>query len=681
MKFKKLKVKIFTDDKLYGYEYEFNEGLNIIRGDNSSGKSTLVNSLLYSLGMEELIGSKGANSLPYALKTYFNLNGKRVDILESVVLVEVENQEGVIKTFKRHIISQDKNSKLVEVIHGNYLTHREKKSFESSFTFVHDPGSAIDIELGFFAFLEKFIGLNLPTVTNNKGGDTKLYLQTIFSALFVEQKRGWTDYIANTPYYPIPSMREKIVSYLLNLDKFKDEKSLDAYISKRNKISSKWSEISTSIKLLLEANSLSVRGLSSSPSIDFRTELVNIGEGQGDDFKIARTIIDELATALTKTDKIDKKQLSTSSPDFIEKIESTRNRISELLTVHKMCGDEVRINESKHKQYKSILSNILEDLKKNKLTKKVNEFGADFKLKVAKGECGVCLNPIGDTLAPPNSLSMPMSIDENIKHLDSQKKMIESLLIGLDKNIQRDKSSLTKVSREINEKKAELVSLKRDIKSLSEITETDVRFKINLENRYKSLNILVEKIDELLAIQKELSVDYKNCLSEIRKLNQYEMSWSDKEKIVKFESKFRTLARNFDYRSAEVDEININTTTLVPYLQDIELKSVSSTDIKSDSSASDFVRLIWAYLISIYQVSDSDKGNHPGVLLFDEPAQHSMSSKSVNSMLKVLSELKGVQSIVAASFDQNDDVFLKSTSEVNYHLIKLPSKLIGSLSE
>lgn len=681
MKFKKLKVKLFAEDKLYGYECKFEDGLNIIRGDNSSGKSTLVNSLIYSLGMEELIGSKGVNSLPYALKTYFDLGGQRVDILESVVLVEVENREGTIKTFKRHITSQDKNSKLVEVIHGDYLTHSENKSFESSYTFVHDPGSAKDTELGFFAFFEKFIGLNLPNVTNNKGGDTKLYLQTIFSALLVEQKRGWTDYIANTPYYPIPSMREKIVSYLLNLDKFKDEKELDAHITERNKIASKWSEISTSIKLLLETNSLSVQGLSSNPSIDFRTELVNIGEVQGDGFKIVSAIIDDLAMALRENDQVDKKLLSTSPPDFIEKIEDTRNIISELLIVHKMCGDEVRINEAKQRQYQSILINISEDLKKNKLTKKVNEFGADFKLKVAKGECAVCLNPIGDTLAPPDSLSMPMSIDENIKYLDNQKTMIESLLIGLDKNIQRQKSSLTKVTREISEKKATLVSLKNDIKSLSAITESDVRLKINLENRYTNLNRLVEKVDELLVKQKELSVDYKKCLSEIRKLSQYEMSFGDKQKIDKFETQFRSLAIRFEYRSANVDEININRATLVPYLQDLELKSVSSTDIKSDSSASDFVRLIWAYLISIYQVSNSNKGNHPGLLLFDEPAQHSMSSQSVNSMLKVLSELKGVQSIVAASFDQNDDVFVKSTSGIEFHLIKLPRKLIGSLIE
>lgn len=38
MKFDKLLVKLLADDGLdYGYEIEFESGLNIIRGDNSSG--------------------------------------------------------------------------------------------------------------------------------------------------------------------------------------------------------------------------------------------------------------------------------------------------------------------------------------------------------------------------------------------------------------------------------------------------------------------------------------------------------------------------------------------------------------------------------------------------------------------------------------------------------------------
>jgi hypothetical protein len=691
MKFKKLKVKIFSDDILYGYEHNFKDGLNIIRGDNSSGKSTLVNSLIYSLGMEEIIGSKGPNTLPYALKTYFELDDKKIPILESVVLVEVENNLGEIKTFKRHITSPNKNSKLVEVIHGDYLTQQEKKPFKSNFTFLHDADSAKDVELGFFAYFEKFIGLNLPIVSNNKGKDTKLYLQTIFSSLLIEQKRGWTNYIANTPYYPITSLREKIVSYLLDLDKFRNEKSLDGFTSERNEITAKWSEITTSIKLLLNANSLTASGLMSKPTIDFRPELISFGEGNAEEFRSVATIISDLADKLRGGDTKEKASLNISSPDIVQKIENTRNRISELLLVHKMCGDEVRINKAKQLQYHLTLSSVLDDLKKNKLTKKVNEFGADFELKVAIGECGTCLNPIDNTLAPPANLSMPMSIDENIKYLDNQKTMIESLINGLEKNIQREQASLTKVARKLTDKKEELLSYKKDIKSLSAITESDIRLKIHLENRYKNLSEVVEHIEELLLKQKVLSLEYQVCISEISKLNRYEISWNDKTKIDAFEESFRELANNFDYRSAQVSEININPSSLIPYLQGLELReyksdkvslkaqSVPSTDIKDDSSASDFVRLIWAYLISIYKVSKLHKGNHPGVILFDEPAQHSMGLHSVNEMLKVLSEINGLQSIVAASFEQSDAAFIESTEGVNFHLIKLPSKLINVL--
>ncbi len=95
-----------------------------------------------------------------------------------------------------------------------------------------------------------------------------------------------------------------------------------------------------------------------------------------------------------------------------------------------------------------------------------------------------------------------------------------------------------------------------------------------------------------------------------------------------------------------------------------EFNSGLNTDIKSDSSASDFVRLIWAYLLSIYIVSSKNSGNHLGLIVFDEPAQHSMGVSSINALLKILSsQQSALQSIVSASFDEDDQVFFWLSKE------------------
>jgi hypothetical protein len=103
-----------------------------------------------------------------------------------------------------------------------------------------------------------------------------------------------------------------------------------------------------------------------------------------------------------------------------------------------------------------------------------------------------------------------------------------------------------------------------------------------------------------------------------------------------------------------------------------------STNIKSDASATDFVRLIWAYILSLYKVSFVHNCNHPSIIIFDEPAQHSMAIQSFNILLQEFSNNSELQSIVAASFDESDDVFLVATKDTSFHLINIEKKLISS---
>ncbi|MDN3697035.1 hypothetical protein QWY97_06680 [Vibrio cortegadensis] len=697
MKFNQLFVTLSaTDNQDYGYRIPFSAGLNIIRGDNSSGKSTFVNSLIYALGMEEIIGSKGSAALPYALKDRFDLDGTEKRVVSSTVYLELENKRGQVITLKRAIKSEDKDTKLIQIIEGAYLTDQSLSNLRSQYTFLHDGGSAQDAQRGFFAYLEQFLGLELPSLSDNKGKETKLYLQSVFSALLVEQKRGWTDYIANIPYYGVSGMREKVASFLLDLDSFRNTKKLNELQSQRARVMSEWSEFATEIKISVENKDLSVSGISKAPSVDFDPKLVVIGERVGAEVKPFDQVKADIRQEIYDVAQNEKSQLADDSPDLVAKIESVRDRIDELLLMQSMCGSQIKINESQLGQYVESLESIDKDLKGNKLTRKLVKFGMDeSELDFAKGKCHTCLNPIDDILISPDSVAMPMSLEENITHLDNQRKMTKSLLDGLAKNIERDKGQLITINREVVKFRSELLSLKRDIKSTNNIKEADIRKKIVIENRQADLKKLEEKVKDHIAALATLAKQYKKLNGDITVLSKHSFTRGDWDKINMFSSEFKLLASKFGYRSAEVDQIEVKAGTLLPYLEDLELRekletpsevkkreNTSTTDIKSDSSASDFVRLIWSYLIALYKTSSTESGNHPGLILFDEPAQHSMSTKSVNQMLDTLANTHGLQSIVAASFDENEETFSSSVAGLNegsFKLVRLPSKVICKL--
>lgn len=271
----RLAIRLSTASGDYGFDCEFESGLNIIRGNNSSGKSTLINSLIYSLGMEELIGGIGIKILPYALKDYVeNTEKEKIKISSSYVYIEIENKLGDIITLKRAIISDDKNSKLVEVITGPYLSGSNEQ-YRITPTFLHDKGSAQNGNAGFFSYLERFIGLTLPQVASSNGGEVKLYLQAIFSALLVEQKRGWTDYIANTPYYAIRDVRTKIVEFLLDLDVFENERKKAKTLLKISKAQQEWLEEKSILELVSNNNGIIISGIREKVVDNFDSKLVH----------------------------------------------------------------------------------------------------------------------------------------------------------------------------------------------------------------------------------------------------------------------------------------------------------------------------------------------------------------------------------------------------------------------
>ena len=93
----------------FGRNLEFGEGLSVVAGDNTSGKSSLVKCLYYALGLEQLIeGRQGRGAMDKSVWSRFIT--RKNDAVEvwsvdnSYVYVQLTNSQGRTVTLRRVII-------------------------------------------------------------------------------------------------------------------------------------------------------------------------------------------------------------------------------------------------------------------------------------------------------------------------------------------------------------------------------------------------------------------------------------------------------------------------------------------------------------------------------------------------------------------------------------------------
>lgn len=269
------------------------------------------------------------------------------------------------------------------------------------------------------------------------------------------------------------------------------------------------------------------------------------------------------------------------------------------------------------------------DIRNNNDAARLQNFGSDNSTDNCSSICPVCNQEIHDNMILAKSNFVFMDIEANILHLKEQKKM---LAFALD-NRQARKGQLEQEKLRLA---ADILTLRRLAQALrsdlymttdNDSSEAIVLRKIEISGKIEESKKLQKELDKFLLDLDDLSEQWQTYLAHKAKLPKHDKSDADVEKIRLLKSKFIENLKLYHYSSvSDLGAIDISEESLLP--------TIDGFDMKFDSSASDGIRVIWAFTMALLQVSLEKGGNHPGIIIFDEPAQQSIVPKDMDNFIK-----------------------------------------------
>jgi len=676
LKIRAIQIKVRTDNGDYESNFKFDKGLNIIKGNNTSGKSTLFQAILYGLGMEQLLGDTNEKTMQSVLRDRVEYPKNTFhNVIESIVNLEIENKS--IITTQRVVKHTQKNAKLVRVFKGALLTN-PNDSLESVDTWIHDSGGATNTERGFHYYLEQFLGWDVPEVVFAFNDIRKLYIQTIFPAFIIEQKSGWSEFLATIPYFGIKQAESRAVEFLLNLDVFNTKKTRQLIKEHKGELAQNWSVLYDELSYLARRGGIEIMGINKKPHEIEELNSIYPFTYQDDRKVSLSNFVSSLNIEFEETNKIPIESLKKDLEAVNRKIIQRQNFLNEKMYLWEEITQDLRLSKDQRENYKIQLSKIKEELRKNKDAKKIYQLGGDVKIDVADSKCPTCSQPIQDSLFPHSKEHIPMNIDENISYVKAQEKMIVAYLSSQEQSIRNNERRSSSLYEEINELRADIRSLKRELTAderLPSITEIEKRIK--LKSKVEFYNSYIIEVNEKTSEIFDLSEEWKQVLIEEGKLSKELLSLNDREKISLLESKFKKLLTQFEYSSKSKTNISIsresNKQFLFPVVDNETMKY--KYDLRYDSSGSDWIRASWSYYCALFKLHK--KTNHPKFMMFDEPAQQDVSDSSYSELLKELASYKEGQVLVFSSFHNSEINYKEVTKNVTgFKLIEIKQKLM-----
>ncbi|MCI5217944.1 MAG: hypothetical protein D3914_01810 [Candidatus Electrothrix sp. LOE2] len=633
-----LGIFVKTENGLFSVEIPFKSGLNIIRAENSSGKSTCVNAIAYGLGLEAILGPSGKRPFPKSLYKiiYDNKSDEnKYFVSESYIELKVKN-------------SRDDEVLLRRDVQGNADKITVESAIDRNDYFLCSSGNvgSYKSEKGFHYWLIDFLEWKLPKVATSDGKEVPLYLECIFPLFFIEQKRGWSEIQANTPLWGINNVKKAAIEFCLGIDSFKSDNEISKLLNEISVINDKWDKLNSKVLSIAEIKNVKVSDIG---ELDRKRPPYPIS------FKYLENSVylsvDERLRSLEVLLSRLSNDIKNSTPDN-EKLENQRTFVNSLRNESGKLSDKTDNLLLSIADIKNKLSKISNEYDKYNQLKRLKAVGASLGAALDTKKCPICENELYDTLGVKVPSRQPMTLEENIDFLKKQKDFFESILQRNFLILKERRREWSYIKAKLSAEEEKMSNLRADLDDVNGAIKSKLRELLQAE-------ILQKNIIKLKEVQLNLNEELEKIYSDWLKADDSLKDARKKKKnierdavIKKLEAVIRGSLRDFHFKNAVIYSVSVSPRTLRPVQE--------GYDIVAETSASDYIRVIWAYTLALLELAGQNESEpavkHGGFVVFDEPRQHEANMISFSGLIKKASKHKsfGGQIIVATSIKKSE---------------------------
>lgn len=630
-----LKIVANTNSGKFSVNIPFDKGLNIIRAENSSGKSTCVNAIAYGLGLEAILGPSRKRPFPKSLYEVIYDNKKDENpyfVSSSFVSITIKNSKGEAAVLTRDILGDD-----------NKISVKLENDCDDYFLGSSGNIGSANSQRGFHYWLASFIGWNLPNVVTFDGKETKLYLECIFPLFFIEQKRGWSEIQANTPNYGIKGVKKSAIEFCLAIDSFEYEQKVAKLKKMIESAEVEWEKLCSLAENIAAFNAVRVNKLRELDSNNPESQ-IKFSYLEGDGF----ISVEEQEKALNKFLEKLLKEIVNKTPDseklnaqlavmrgLRRNVEETSNSVE--MTMLSISDVEIKILTLKHDydQYQQL----------NRLKK----VGSDISSDIDTQKCPICESDLYDTLGNRTVKREPMTLEENIEFLKNQLDFFNTIKNRNIKQLEQLRARARLLESKLEVENDKLNSLKEEMDDVNGVTKAILREQIQAEILLKNVLKLKETQNDLNEQLSKIHSAWSNSSNSLKQVKKNATVTDSRLVIRKLGSILKGNLSAFNFNHSDIDAVSISPQTLRPEQE--------GYDIVAETSASDYIRVIWSYTLALLELAGKEPEiKHGGFVVFDEPRQHEASKLSFTNLIAKASEsgLYGGQVIFATSLDASE---------------------------